>query len=58
MENIATKDIEAATRIAADLVANYGEVYWPIFSRLEKELKARQSRSARLAKFCSSTNFE
>ncbi len=58
MDNIATKDIEAATRIAADLVANYGEVYWPIFSRLEKELKARQSRSARLAKFCRPTNFE
>lgn len=58
MENISQKDIETATRIAADLVAHYGEVYWPIFSRLEKELKARQSRSARLAKYCSSTNFE
>lgn len=51
MEEILIADIEKATKIAASVVKNYGEKYWPLFARLERELEERKSRSNRLAKY-------
>lgn len=43
--------IENALKVLAQLIETYGDAYWPLFERLEKELTARQSRQARLQKF-------
>ena len=45
---ITDQDIEIGLSIAARIVLRYGEVYWPVFERLETELRERRSRSARL----------
>ena len=42
-------DIKTALRSVAILTDLYGDKYWPIFERLEKELEARHSRRSRLA---------
>ena len=42
-------DIERALRTAARVIDRYGDVYWPLFERLEAELDRRRSRAARLA---------
>ena len=41
---------QAAT-IAAELVTRFGEDYWPVFERIDRELEARRSRKLRLEKF-------
>jgi len=51
MDNIAIKDIEAATKTAAFVVRTYGDKYWPLFARLERELKDRRSRLERLSQY-------
>ena len=40
--------LEQATNIAAGIVRRQGEVYWPIFERLDKELRGRKKRFSRL----------
>lgn len=45
------EDLEQAAMIAAEIVRQLGETYWPIFARLERELEARESRAKRLARF-------
>lgn len=45
---VSEKELEAALHSVAQLVSSYGEKYWPIFERLEKELEDRRSRSKRL----------
>ena len=47
-EDIPTHEIEHAAAIAAMVVKEFGEVYWPIFERLEREIEQRQSRQNRL----------
>ena len=47
-QNVSDKEIEAALHSVALLVNLYGDKYWPIFERLEEELKNRQSKSNRL----------
>lgn len=42
------EEIEEGLTLLASLIEWYGDVYWPIFERLEAELEARQSKSARL----------
>ena len=44
-------DLENALRSLARIIDRYGEAYWPLFDRLETELDARRSRSARLAAY-------
>lgn len=44
-------DLEHAAMIAAEIVRQLGETYWPILARVEKELDARDSRAKRLARF-------
>ena len=46
--HVSDEDIEVALKSVAHLVEKYGEKYWPIFERLEAELKSRRSRSKRL----------
>ena len=40
--------IQIALRVAARVIDRYGDVYWPLFERLERELSNRRSRAARL----------
>lgn len=42
--DIRDSDIEEGLVTAAKLVEAYGDDYWPIFEKLEKELDKRQSR--------------
>lgn len=46
--HVTDRDIEDGLEIAALLIEQRGDVYWPLFERLEHELERRQSRSARL----------
>ena len=48
-QHVSDKEIEAALHSVAQLVKVYGDKYWPIFVRLEKELDKRRSKSKRLA---------
>ncbi len=45
------QEIENALRSMSQIIAHHGEAYWPIFDRLENELKIRRSRAARLARY-------
>ncbi|GJL91258.1 hypothetical protein [Hyphococcus sp.] len=45
---VSEEDIEKGLRSAARIVDRYGEVYWPLFDRLERELENRRSRASRL----------
>lgn len=45
------QELEKATRIAAGIVRRQGVVYWPIFVRVEKELKKRKGMADRLAEY-------
>jgi len=47
-EDIPTHEIEHAAAIAAMVVKDFGEIYWPIFERLEREIEQRQSRQNKL----------
>ena len=47
--------IENALKILAQIIETYGDAYWPLFERLEKELDARRSRDDRLRKFLPTT---
>ena len=44
-------DLEEAIRIVAKVIEQHGELYWPIFDRLEVELQERRTRSARLRRY-------
>ena len=46
---LSDREIEDALRSAARIVDRYGDVYWPLFERLERELAERRSRKARLS---------
>ena len=51
METRCEIELERAVNIAAGLVENLGDDYWPIFECLEAELIKRRSRFQRLRKF-------
>ena len=51
MNSIETTKLEKAVSVAAGLVEDLGDEYWPIFERLDSELSKRQSRFKRLRKF-------
>lgn len=42
----------------ARIIERYGDVYWPIFERLEAELSARRTRAVRLAAYRQSRESE
>jgi len=51
--SVTDEDLVAALGIAARIIDRYGDVYWPIFERLEKEREARRSRGNRLGAYLS-----
>ena len=46
--HISDQEIEDGLAMLACLIEWYGDVYWPIFDRLENELERRRLRSAQL----------
>jgi len=44
-------ELKVALAKIVHLMDLYGDKYWPIFERLERELEELESRPARLAKF-------
>jgi len=47
---ITNEEIEDGLNVVARLIERYGDVYWPVFERLELELQKRRSRAARLSR--------
>jgi len=45
---IKEEELENGLDIAARYINAYGEKYWPIFERLEKDLETRKSRRLRI----------
>lgn len=43
--------LHKAAVVAAELVARFGDDYWPVFERIDHELEARRDRKSRLSKF-------
>lgn len=46
---ITDQEIEDGLELLAELIDRYGDVYWPLFDRLERELEERRSKAARLS---------
>ncbi len=46
---VTDQEIEDGLSEVAKLIKEFGDDYWPVFDRLERELQTRRSRSARLA---------
>jgi len=44
-KNYPLEQLEAALGVAAELVSLYGEIYLPIFNRMEQEVDAARERS-------------
>lgn len=42
------EELEDGLNLLAELIDRYGDVYWPIFDRLEQELSFRKEKIARL----------
>ena len=55
---VSDAELENALRSMARIIERYGNVYWPIFERLEAELTARRTRAARLAAYRQSLESE
>ena len=51
MSNLTVTRLEKAVSVAASLVEDLGDEYWPVFERLDSELSKHQSRFKRLRKF-------
>lgn len=51
MKSVENTKLEKAVYVAASLVEDLGDEYWPVFESLEAELIRRQSRYNRLYKF-------
>jgi len=45
-ENVSSSDLIAAYRAAAELVAEGGDAYLPLFERLDREVRAREEQKA------------
>ena len=53
---LSDREIETALCSAARVVDRYGEVYWPLFERLERELIERRARASRLGAYLDPTS--
>jgi len=45
---VTDQELEQALATTARVIERYGDAYWPLFDRLERELEARRTRRARL----------
>jgi len=43
--------LRRATEVSAKLVDLYGDAYWPIFDRMETELRSIEMREQKLSRF-------
>ena len=48
-EKVTQEELENALRSMALLIQEYGPKYWPIFERLDEELKRVKARQRRLS---------
>ena len=55
---IKTEEIEKSLVFVAGLIERQGNVYWPLFDRLEMELEQRKSRQDRLSNVLKIKDFE
>lgn len=49
-QQVTEQEIEIGLVSLARLIDRYGDAYWPLFERLERELNMRKERRARLSK--------
>jgi len=49
--SIAERDLLKARKVAAHVVNQFGDRYWPIFEMLDQEIAARREREERI-QFC------
>lgn len=54
--SVSNKNLQEARAIAAEIVATYGEKYWPLFEVLDEEWNTRQHRHTRIAECLETTN--
>lgn len=54
--SVTDADIQRALKTAARIIDRYGDVYWPLFERLERELAVRRSRASRLQAYLDRTD--
>jgi len=50
-DTVTLQELEAAVKKMAWVIENFGDTYWPIFDRLDRELQQRRARAARLTKY-------
>lgn len=48
-QQVTEQEIETSLSSLARLIDRYGDAYWPVFERLERELDIRKERKRRLS---------
>ena len=48
-QQVTEQEIESSLSSLARLIDRYGDAYWPVFERLERELNVRKERRQRLS---------
>jgi hypothetical protein len=48
-QQVTDQELETCLNSLARLIDRYGDAYWPVFERLERELIARKERRDRLS---------
>ncbi|KDA01382.1 hypothetical protein [Hyphomonas oceanitis] len=48
-QQVTEQEIETSLSSLARLIDRYGDAYWPVFERLERELGIRKQRRRRLS---------
>ena len=48
---ITEQRIENALHVVACVINHYGDVYWPVFERLERELADKRKRESALSRY-------
>ena len=47
-QQVTEQEIESSLSSVARLIDRYGDAYWPVFERLERELSLRKDRQRRV----------
>ncbi len=50
-QQVTEQEIETSLSSLARLIDRYGDAYWPVFERLERELANRQVRRIKISAF-------
>lgn len=54
---VSDSDLEKGLSRAAEIIEKYGDQYWPLFDRLEREFEEREEKLKRLKRFKTRTKF-